>query len=93
MNILKNRTKSTIIILLAFTAAINLSAFFSSVKAGPYVPEAHAYKALKREHKWIYSFKTDFIFEVGDLLIGLGPRETVNQWRSCVNPELSKEEQ
>ncbi len=48
--------------------------------------------AVKRENKWIYSFKSDFIFEVGDLLIGLGPIETVDQWRSCVNPELSKEE-
>ncbi|MFW9952638.1 MAG: potassium channel family protein [Candidatus Thorarchaeota archaeon] len=48
--------------------------------------------ALKRENKWIYSFKSDFIFEVGDLLIGLGPRETVDQWRSCVNPEISKED-
>jgi len=47
--------------------------------------------ALKRENKWIYSFKSDFIFEVGDLLIGLGPKETVDQWRSCVNPEISKE--
>ena len=43
MNNLKNRTKSTVIILLAFTAAINLSAFFTSVKAGPYVPEEHVY--------------------------------------------------
>ena len=43
MNNLKNRTKSTLIILLAFTVAINLSAFFTSVKAGPYVPEEHAY--------------------------------------------------
>ncbi len=48
--------------------------------------------ALKRDNKWIYSFKSDFIFEVGDLLIGLGPKESVDQWRSCVNPELSKEE-
>jgi len=48
--------------------------------------------ALKREDKWIYSFKSDFVFEVGDLLIGLGPKESVDQWRSCVNPELSKEE-
>ncbi|MFX1275695.1 MAG: potassium channel family protein [Promethearchaeota archaeon] len=43
--------------------------------------------ALKRADKWIYSFKPDFIFEKGDLLIGLGPKETVNQWRRCVNPE------
>ncbi|MEE9571700.1 MAG: hypothetical protein V3W20_01475, partial [Candidatus Neomarinimicrobiota bacterium] len=43
MNNLKNRTKSTLIILLAFTVAINLSALFTSVKAGPYVPEEHAY--------------------------------------------------
>jgi len=48
--------------------------------------------ALKRENKWIYSFKSDFIFQVGDLLIGLGPKETVDQWRSCVHPESSKEE-
>ncbi|MBY9019827.1 MAG: hypothetical protein KGD67_02135 [Candidatus Lokiarchaeota archaeon] len=48
--------------------------------------------ALKRENKWIYSFKSNFIFEEGDLLIGLGPKETVDQWRSCVNPEFSKEE-
>jgi uncharacterized protein with PhoU and TrkA domain len=48
--------------------------------------------ALKRENKWIYSFKSDFLFEVGDLLIGLGPKETVDQWRSCVHPEFSKEE-
>ncbi|MFX0070121.1 MAG: potassium channel family protein [Candidatus Hermodarchaeota archaeon] len=48
--------------------------------------------ALKREDKWIYSFKPDFIFEIGDLLIGLGPKETVDQWRRCVNPEKYKEE-
>ena len=42
--------------------------------------------ALKRENKWIYSFKPDFILEKGDLLIGLGPKETVDQWRRCVNP-------
>ncbi len=47
--------------------------------------------ALKREDKWIYSFKPDFLFEEGDLLIGLGPLETVMQWRRCVNPEKYKE--
>ncbi|MBY9010204.1 MAG: hypothetical protein KGD74_10100 [Candidatus Lokiarchaeota archaeon] len=48
--------------------------------------------ALKRKNKWIYSFTTDFLFEEGDLLIGLGPKETVDQWRSCVNPEFLNEE-
>ena len=48
--------------------------------------------ALKREDKWIYRFKPDFLFEKGDLLIGLGPKETVNQWKRCVNPEKYKEE-
>ena len=48
--------------------------------------------ALKREDKWIYSFKPDFIFEENDLLIGLGPKETVQEWRRCVNPEKYKEE-
>jgi len=43
MNNLKNRTKSTVIILLAFTAALNLSTLLTSVKAGPYVPEEHVY--------------------------------------------------
>lgn len=43
MNNLKNRTKSTVIILLAFTAAINLGVLLTSVKAGPYVPEEHVY--------------------------------------------------
>ncbi|MFX1392797.1 MAG: potassium channel family protein [Promethearchaeota archaeon] len=43
--------------------------------------------ALKRENKWVYSFKSDFIFEKGDLIIGLGPKETVDQWRKCVHPE------
>ncbi|MHA1913809.1 MAG: potassium channel family protein [Promethearchaeota archaeon] len=43
--------------------------------------------AMKRENKWIYSFKQDFLFEEGDLLIGLGPLETVTEWRKCVNPE------
>ncbi|MHA2006852.1 MAG: potassium channel family protein [Promethearchaeota archaeon] len=47
--------------------------------------------ALKREKKWIYSFKPDFIFKEGDLLIGLGPKETVLEWRRCVNPEKFKE--
>ena len=47
--------------------------------------------ALKREDKWIYSFKPDFVLEEGDLLIGLGPLETVMQWRRCVNPEKYKE--
>lgn len=52
----------------------------------------HRYKrgfhiiALKRENTWIYSFKQDFLFKEGDLLIGLGPKETVDQWRQCVNP-------
>ncbi|MFX1395387.1 MAG: potassium channel family protein [Promethearchaeota archaeon] len=48
--------------------------------------------ALKREKKWIYSFKPDFIFQEGDLLIGLGPKETVEQWRRCVHPEIFREE-
>ncbi|MFX0001282.1 MAG: potassium channel family protein [Candidatus Hodarchaeota archaeon] len=48
--------------------------------------------ALKRENKWIYKFKPDFVFEEGDLLIGLGPLETVMQWRRCVNPEKYKDE-
>ena len=47
--------------------------------------------ALKREDKWIYRFKPDFIFEQGDLLIGLGPKETLMEWRRCVNPEKYKE--
>jgi uncharacterized protein with PhoU and TrkA domain len=48
--------------------------------------------ALKRQEKWIYSFKSDFVFEEEDLVIGLGPKETVEQWRRCVNPEKFKEE-
>ena len=48
--------------------------------------------ALKREDKWIYKFKPDFIFMKGDLVIGLGPVETVMQWRRCVNPEKYKED-
>ncbi|UCC20330.1 MAG: hypothetical protein JSV62_03310 [Promethearchaeota archaeon] len=47
--------------------------------------------ALKREDKWIYRFKPDFIFEESDLLIGLGPLETVMEWRRCVNPEKYQE--
>lgn len=47
--------------------------------------------AMKRESKWIYSFKPDFLFEEGDLLIGLGPLETVTAWRKCVNPEKFEE--
>ncbi|MCK4380166.1 MAG: hypothetical protein KAW51_03445 [Candidatus Lokiarchaeota archaeon] len=47
--------------------------------------------ALKRDDKWIYSFKPDFVLKEGDLLIGLGPLETVMQWRRCVNPEKYKE--
>jgi uncharacterized protein with PhoU and TrkA domain len=43
--------------------------------------------ALKREAKWIYRFNPDFIFQEGDLIIGLGPKETVLEWRRCVNPE------
>ena len=43
--------------------------------------------AAKRSDTWIYSFKPDFIFQEGDLIIGLGPKETVDQWRRCVNPE------
>jgi len=48
--------------------------------------------ALKRENKWMYSFKPDFILREGDLIIGLGPKETVNQWRRCVNPEQYRDE-
>lgn len=46
--------------------------------------------ALKREDKWIYSFKNEFELKEGDLVIGLGPKETVDQWRKCVNPEKFK---
>jgi uncharacterized protein with PhoU and TrkA domain len=49
--------------------------------------------AMKRENKWIYSFKPDFLFQEGDLVIGLGPKETVEQWRRCVHPEIFKEEE
>lgn len=50
--------------------------------------------AMKREDKWIYSFKPDFVFKEGDLIIGLGPsdEETVKKWRRCVHPEIFKEE-
>ncbi len=48
--------------------------------------------AMKRNNIWKYSFKPDFKFEKGDLLIGLGPKETVNQWRRCVNPEKFRED-
>lgn len=48
--------------------------------------------ALKRKDKWIYSFKSDLRFEVDDLLIGLGPKESVDQWRRCIRPESTKGE-
>lgn len=48
--------------------------------------------ALKRNDQWIYSFKPDFIFKEGDLLIGLGPKETVTEWRQGVNPEYFMKE-
>jgi uncharacterized protein with PhoU and TrkA domain len=48
--------------------------------------------ALKRKNKWIYRFKPEFVLEEGDLLIGLGPLETVMEWRRCVNPEKYKGE-
>ena len=48
--------------------------------------------ALKRKDKWIYSFKSDLKFEEGDLLIGLGPKESVDQWRRCVHPDSMKGE-
>jgi uncharacterized protein with PhoU and TrkA domain len=47
--------------------------------------------AVKRDEKWIYSFKPDFEFTKGDLLIGLGPKETVEEWRRCVHPEKFEE--
>jgi len=48
--------------------------------------------AVKRGDKWIYGFEPDFIFKQGDLIIGLGPKETVNEWRKFVNPEKFQEE-
>ncbi|MBN2154882.1 MAG: hypothetical protein JW776_02425 [Candidatus Lokiarchaeota archaeon] len=45
--------------------------------------------AMKRENNWIYGFKREFKFQEGDLLIGLGPKETVEQWRYGVRPENS----
>jgi len=50
--------------------------------------------AMKREDKWIYSFKPDFVFQEGDLIIGLGPsdEETVKKWRRCVHPEIFQED-
>lgn len=49
--------------------------------------------AIKRDNKWMYSFKPDFLLLEGDLLIGLGPKETVNQWRKCVNPEKYRDKE
>jgi len=46
--------------------------------------------ALKRKDKWIYSFKPEFIFKKEDLIIGLGPREQMKQWKWCVNPDNKK---
>ena len=43
--------------------------------------------AVKRGENWIYDYKKDFTFKEGDLLIGLGPRDTVIQWHKLVNPE------
>ena len=43
--------------------------------------------ALKRDNKWKYSFEPEFVFKEGDLVIGLGPKESVEEWRHCVNPE------
>ncbi len=43
-------------------------------------------------NKWIYNFKSDSVFQEGDLLIGLGPKETVEKWRRHVNPEKFREE-
>jgi uncharacterized protein with PhoU and TrkA domain len=43
--------------------------------------------AVKRGDNWIYDYKKDFEFKVGDLLIGLGPKDTVIQWHKLVNPE------
>ena len=48
--------------------------------------------ALKRKNKWIYRFKPGFTFKEGDLLIGLGPKETVEEWVRCVNPSEKEEE-
>jgi len=48
--------------------------------------------AVKRGDKWIYSFEPDFIFKKGDLIIGLGPKETVDEWKKFVNPEKFQEE-
>jgi uncharacterized protein with PhoU and TrkA domain len=48
--------------------------------------------AMKRKDKWIYSFKPEFVFQEGDLIIGLGPRETLEQWRRCVHPEIFQED-
>lgn len=47
--------------------------------------------ALKRKNKWIYRFKPEFVFREGDLLIGLGPKETVKEWVKCVNPSEQEE--
>jgi len=47
--------------------------------------------ALKRKNKWIYRFKPNFVFQSGDLLIGLGPKETVEEWVRCVNPSENRE--
>ncbi len=43
--------------------------------------------AVKRGENWIYDYKKDFKFNVGDIVIGLGPKETVIEWHKLVNPE------
>ncbi|MEX2684073.1 MAG: potassium channel family protein [Candidatus Sigynarchaeota archaeon] len=42
--------------------------------------------AIKRDNDWIYDIKMDFKLRAGDIVIGIGPKEQINFWRTQVNP-------
>jgi len=49
--------------------------------------------AIKRDGDWIYDIKRDLKLKVDDLIIGIGPKETINAWRKQVNPDADIEDE
>ena len=48
--------------------------------------------AVRRNNDWIYNLPADFVLKKDDLVIGIGPEESEEVWRRCVNPNTDLED-
>ncbi len=59
----------------------------------PEVSGAFEVMAIYRNNDWLYNLPDDFIFQINDVLIAQGPKESEERWRKLLNPRYPDEEE